>query len=87
MNTLYAKLHNDWQEHFLLYAASAIIVSTCLGGLAVFTIFQNGSGIAQMIQLFFVVAICNAVLASIVLNAVIGSLITCTLIAAINLIF
>lgn len=95
MSAIYLKISKDWTENFLLYASSSIIVSTCLGGLAVFSIFQNGSGIAQMIQVFFVVAICNAVLASIltvqkpkiVLNALIASLTITTLISAINLIF
>ena len=95
MSALYLKLSKDWQENFLLYAASAIIVSTCLGGLAVFAIFQNGGMLVQMIQLFLVVAICNTVLASIltvqkpkiVLNSLIASIIITLSITAINLLF
>ncbi|MBX2829246.1 MAG: hypothetical protein KTR22_13860 [Flavobacteriaceae bacterium] len=95
MSAFYLKLSKDWQENFLLYAASAIIVSTCLGGLAVFAIFQNGGMLVQMIQLFLVVAICNAVLASIltvqkpkiVLNSLIASIIITLSITAINLLF
>lgn len=92
MNTLYAKISTDWQENFLLYAASSIIVSTCVGGVAVLSIFQNGSGLAQMLQLFIVVALCNGVLASIltvqkpkiVLKAVIASLTICTVLTIVN---
>ncbi|WP_299685147.1 hypothetical protein [uncultured Dokdonia sp.] len=95
MSALYAKISTDWKENFLLYAASVIIVSTCLGGITVLSIFQNGSGLLQMAQLFVVVVLCNAVLASIltvqkpeiVLKASIASLSICSLLAAINFIF
>lgn len=94
MSTLYAKISTDWQENFLLYAASAIILCTCLGGITVLSIFQNGSGLLQMIQLFVVVVLCNAVLASIltvqkpeiVFKAAIASLSICSLLATINFI-
>ena len=49
MSTLYAKISTDWQENFLLYAASAIILCTCLGGITVLSIFKNDSGLLQMI--------------------------------------
>ncbi|ALM21790.1 hypothetical protein AAT17_11365 [Nonlabens sp. MIC269] len=95
MSTLYNNLKKDWENHFMMYAALAIIASTCLGGFAVLSIFNNGSGIPQMIQIFLVVTICNIVNASIltvqkperVLKALIASLIICFLITAINLLF
>jgi len=95
MGTMYVRLAKDWKEHFILYASSAIIVSTCLGGVAVLSIFQHGSGLPQMIQLFVVVALCMTVLSSIltvqkpkiVLNAIIASLSICSVIAALNLLF
>lgn len=95
MSSLYLKLENDWKNHFMLHTAAAIIVCTCLGGLTVLSVFQNGSGIFQMIQIFAVVVLCNLVLASIltvqkpalVLKAVITSIVVCTLIAAFNFIF
>ena len=92
MSALYAKISTDWNQHFLLYAASSIIVSTCIGAVAVLSIFQNGSGLMQMLQLFVVVALCNSVLASIltvqkpgiVLKAVIASITVCTLLMVVN---
>ncbi|QJP34634.1 hypothetical protein F0365_09635 [Nonlabens sp. Ci31] len=95
MSTLYVKLEKDWKDHFMLHTAAAIIVCTCLGGLTVLSVFQNGSGVFQMIQIFAVVVLCNLVLASIltlqkpalVLKAVIASISICSLIAAFNFIF
>jgi hypothetical protein len=95
MSTFYFNLSKDWQKNFLLYAASAILVSTCLGGLAVFSIFQNGTVVSQMVQLFLVVAICINVLTSIltvqkpkiVLNAFIVSLLISSLLVILNLVF
>lgn len=95
MNAICLKVSKDWNENFLLYASSAIIVSTCLGGLSVFSIFQRGNGLLQMLQVFLVVANCNAVLASIltvqkpkiVMHALATSLVVTTIITTINLLF
>jgi hypothetical protein len=95
MSAMYLKLSQDWKENFLLYAAATILVSTCLGGITVMTIFQNGSGLLQMIQLFLVVIVCNSVLASIltvqkpqiVFKALIASLVVSSLISLFNFIF
>ena len=95
MSALYAKLNQDWTENFMLYASVAIIVSTCLGGIAVFAIFQNGSSLFQMFQVFLAVVLCTGVLASIltvqkpkvVLNSLIGSLVICSLLIIMNLLF
>jgi len=95
MSAMYLRLNRDWNEHFMLYAASAIIVSTCLGGLAVFSIFQNGSILFQMTELFFVVMVCTTVLASIltvqkpkiVLNSLMLSILINVLILTINILF
>tara|TARA_R110000751_G_scaffold290156_5_gene396652 strand:- start:51221 stop:51931 length:711 start_codon:yes stop_codon:yes gene_type:complete len=92
MSSLYIKLEKDWKDHFMLHTAAAIIVCTCLGGITVLSVFQNGSGIFQMLEIFAVVVCCNLVLASIltvqkpalVLKAVIASISICTLIAAFN---
>ncbi|MCH2489386.1 MAG: hypothetical protein MK211_04485 [Flavobacteriales bacterium] len=65
MNTLYAKIDSDWNEHFIGYSALAIILSTCVGSMAVMTTLMQGNGIAQMFQLFLVVAACSAHNASI----------------------
>lgn len=95
MSTAYLNLEKDWKDHFMMNTAAAIIVCTCLGGITVLSIFQNGSGLFQMFQVFAVVVCCNLVLASIltvqkpalVLKAVIASISICTLIAAFNFIF
>jgi hypothetical protein len=95
MSSLYVRLEKDWKDHFMLHTAAAIIVCTCLGGIAVLSVFQNGSGIFQMIEIFAVVVCCNLVLASIltvqkpalVLKAVITSIVVCTIIAGFNFIF
>lgn len=92
MSTLYKNLRLDWNKHFMLYACLSIIVSTCLGSMAVMGIFQHGNGIFQLIQLFLVVVVCLSVLASIltvqkpkiVLNSLLISLVLTTVIAALN---
>lgn len=94
MKSFYVKLSKEWQDNFLLYASASIIVSTCLGAIAVFSIFQQGNTILQMFQLFPVIIVCNIVLATIltvqkpeaVLKALITSLSVTTLIMLINII-
>ena len=92
---MYLKVKTDWNENFMLYASVAIIACTCLGGITTYAIFQNGNGIAQMIQLLFVVVSCMGVLASILtvqkpkilFNAILLCLGACTLIGMLNMIF
>jgi hypothetical protein len=92
MTTLLQKVNKDWNENFLLYASCAIIVSTCLGGISVLSIFQNGSGPIQMLQLHLIVMVCMGVLASIltvqkpklVLYAICASIFICTMIMILN---
>ena len=95
MEKLYVKFSKDWQDHFMLYAAVSIIVSTCLGGIAVFSIFQNGSRILQFAELLLVVTLCTGLLASILtvqkpklgLDLLITSLAINSLIILINTLF
>ncbi|GAB5400847.1 MAG: hypothetical protein Aureis2KO_24320 [Aureisphaera sp.] len=95
MKALYNKMSRDWNENFMLYAALSIIVSTCLGSMAVMAIFTHGNALLQMLQIFVVVAVCNALVASIisvqkpkiVLNLLIVSLVVCTILAALNFLF
>lgn len=65
MNTLYSKVESDWNENFIGYSALAIILSTCVGSIAVMTTMMNGNGMTEMILLFFVVAACTTHNASI----------------------
>lgn len=95
MTTLLNKINKDWNENFLLYASCAIIVSTCLGGISVLSIFQHGSGSLQMVQLHIIVMVCMAVLASIltvqkpkfVLYAITISVIVSVIISLINFMY
>lgn len=95
MATLLNKINKDWNENFLLYASCAIIVSTCLGGISVLSIFQHGSGALQMVQLHIIVMVCMAVLASIltvqkpkfVLYAITISVIVSVIISLINFMY
>ncbi|MGB3590643.1 MAG: hypothetical protein WBA16_03070 [Nonlabens sp.] len=95
MSTLLFKMKKDWNDHFMLYAATSIIVSTCLGGLAVMSVFQNGNSLFAFLQIFTVVILCTTVLASIltvqkseyVMNALIASVTICSSILALNLLF
>lgn len=65
MNTMYAKINQDWNQNFLGYSALAIILSTCIGSIAVMTTMMQGHNLVQMIQVFFVVAACSVHNASI----------------------
>lgn len=92
MSTLFFKFRDYWQEHVILDASIAIIVSTCLGGLAIFSLFQNGKVIFQLIEVLFVVVPCGSVLAYIltvqnpkmILNTILVSLSICFLISLVN---
>ncbi len=63
--TLYAKIQQDWNEHFTGYSALAIIVSTMIGSVAVMMILSQGVGLWQLFQLFLCVSVCMAHNASI----------------------
>jgi hypothetical protein len=65
MNTMYAKINQDWNQNFIDYSALAIILSTCIGSIAVMTTMMQGHNLVQMIQVFFVVAACSVHNASI----------------------
>ena len=41
------------------HAAFGIILSTCLGGVAVMTTLQQGLNISSLFQLFLIVIVCN----------------------------
>ena len=42
MSTLKIKIKEDWHSNFMSHAAFGIILSTCLGGVAVMTTLQQG---------------------------------------------
>ncbi|MEM6516772.1 MAG: hypothetical protein AAF688_11365 [Bacteroidota bacterium] len=92
MEALYSKFGTDIENHLMLYVASAIIIATCLGGISVFYIFQNGNSFVQMSQVFLVTVFCTNVLAAIlsvqkpkiIMTAFVCSLIVSTLLMIIN---
>lgn len=58
--TALAKIEKDFTNNIIGYSALGIILSTCIGSIAVMTTMMQGNGFFQMIQLFFVVSACSA---------------------------
>jgi len=65
MTTLYSRLNEQVKKDFMGFTALAIILSTCLGSIAIMFTLMNGNGLVQMAQVFFVVVVCSAHNASI----------------------
>lgn len=63
--TVYAKINEEFSHNYLGYSALAMIVSTCLGGIAIMTSLMHGHQAMQMVLIFLSVAICSAHNASI----------------------
>ncbi|MDO1500759.1 hypothetical protein Q2T40_11500 [Winogradskyella maritima] len=59
MTTLYQKIEREWTENFLGYTAMAIVLSTCIGSVAIMTSVMQGNGFFQMFQVFLVVCACS----------------------------
>ncbi len=57
--TLYNKLNADFTENFIGNTALAMIVSTCIGSIAVMFTLMNGHGLAQMAMVFTTVVVCS----------------------------
>ena len=64
MSTLKIKIKEDWHSNFMSHAAFGIILSTCLGGVAVMTTLQQGLNLSSLFQLFLIVIVCNMFKAS-----------------------
>ncbi|RZS99679.1 hypothetical protein [Aquimarina brevivitae] len=58
--TLYTKLSTDFTENYIGYSALAIIVSTCLGSIAIMATLMNGHNLLQMFMVFLSVVVCSA---------------------------
>lgn len=58
--TLYAKMNADFTENYAGYSALAIIVSTCLGSIAIMTTLMHGNAPLQMFMVFISVFVCSA---------------------------
>lgn len=57
--TLYNKLNADFTENFIGNTALAMIISTCIGSIAVMFTLMNGHGMAQMAMVFATVLVCS----------------------------
>lgn len=56
----YQKNLEAYRRGAMGFNALAVMVQSCIGGIAAMTVLQNGSSPAQMIQLFFVVIFSSA---------------------------
>ncbi|WGK64234.1 hypothetical protein [Croceiramulus getboli] len=59
MSTL-AHLEKDFNDHIMGYSAIGIIISTCLGGIAVMEALTFGNGLVPMFFVLLAVSICAA---------------------------
>jgi len=57
--TLYAKLNQDFSKNYIANSTLGIILSTCIGSIAVMTSLMNGNGILEMILVFVSVSTCS----------------------------
>ena len=58
MNTL-AKLENDFTNNIMGYSALGIVLSTCLGSVAIMQILSYGNSFGNMALVLLCVAICS----------------------------
>lgn len=58
--TALSKLQNDYTRGIIGYSAIGMLVSTCVGSVAVMAALMNGNGFLQMFLVFITVAICSA---------------------------
>jgi len=55
----YQKNLDGYIRGFMGFNALAVMVQSCIGGIAAMMVLQNGSTPAQMVQLFFVVILAS----------------------------
>ncbi|WP_025743259.1 hypothetical protein [Aquimarina pacifica] len=58
--TLYTKMTADFSENYIGNSALAIILSTCLGSVAIMTTLSHGNSFLQMFMVFITVVLCSA---------------------------
>lgn len=81
-----------FRNGFFASCAMAILVQSCVGGIAAMAILQHGTGLLQMAQLLLVVIACiwfNGTILSVrpaktVFNSLLGALLVCTAVAVVN---
>lgn len=64
--TTYTNLQQEFSKNSLGYSSLGIILSTCLGSIAIMTILMNGHGFLQMMMVFLTVTLCSIHNASII---------------------
>lgn len=91
----YQTAFSFFRKGFFGNCAMAILVQSCIGGIAAMAILSHGTGLLQMIQLFIVVMACigfNGTILAVrpprtVFNMLLGALVVCVLIATVNFAF
>ncbi|MEZ7494921.1 hypothetical protein QO206_05455 [Leeuwenhoekiella aequorea] len=56
---VFSKFHSDFTDNVLGYSALGIILSTCLGSAAVFSVLHFGHGMTQMLIVMLTVILCS----------------------------
>ncbi|TDQ31079.1 hypothetical protein [Zeaxanthinibacter enoshimensis] len=56
----YAKLQQDYTRNVIGYSALGIILSTCLGSIAILRLLMGGSGLLEVFLIALVVTVCSA---------------------------
>ena len=57
--TTFAKLEKDFTENVMGYSVLGIILSTCLGSIAIYQILKFGNGFLNMALVMLCVTICS----------------------------
>lgn len=55
----FTKFQNEYTQNSMGYSALGIILSTCLGSVAVFSVLHFGHGLAQMLLVMVSVILCS----------------------------
>jgi hypothetical protein len=57
--TAITKLQNDFTQNVMGYSAAGIILSTCLGSIAVMAALTHGNGLIPMLLVLTTISICS----------------------------
>lgn len=57
--TTFSKLQNDFTHNIIGYSAIGIILSTCLGSVAIMTTLMHGHTLLQMVFVMLTVVFCS----------------------------
>ncbi len=90
----YQKVYGGFERSFMGVTTIAVLVQSCLGGIAAMAVLMNGTSFIQMLQLFMVVCACigfnGAVLSQqkpkVTFNILVGGVIVNIILAAVNFI-